>query len=58
MATLPAWMFRNPEEIADRLIDARARFERAASESAERELRNKRRRIRRLVRAELRKGER
>jgi len=54
--TLPAWMFRNPEEIADRLVDTRARQERAAQEAADRELRKKRRRIRRLLRQAMRGG--
>lgn len=49
MTALPAWMYRNPEEVADRLVDQTARLDRAARESAERELRKKRRRIRRLV---------
>jgi len=52
--TLPAWMYTNPEDIADRLLDQRARLERAAREAMERELRNKRRRIRRLVKHAMR----
>lgn len=54
MSALPAWMYRNPEEIADRLVELKGRLEAAAKESAERDLRKKRRRIRRLLKAALR----
>lgn len=54
MPALPAWMYRNPEEIADELLDRSRRIAEAERERLERERRKKARRIRRLTRQAMR----
>lgn len=49
-AALPAWMYRNPEEIADGLIAYSAKTEKAEKRKADLHVLHRRRRIRALVR--------
>lgn len=49
MAALPAWMYRDPSEISERMSHLRDRMAKAEQDFEERQLRNKRRRIRKLV---------
>ena len=50
MAALPfSWMWGDPAEVIDRLRPMRVRMDAAEKEMKERDLRNKKRRIRKLV---------
>lgn len=55
---LPAWMYRDPAEIGDQLLERTKRAERKAARHARQDLQHKRRRIQALTRAAMRKGER
>lgn len=49
MVALPAWMYRDPAEITDRMIDLHDRMAKSEKDYQERQRRNKARRIRKLV---------
>jgi hypothetical protein len=52
---LPSWMYRDPAEIGDDLIERTKRAERKAARHARQDLQHKRRRIQALTRAAMRR---
>jgi len=55
-SALPAWLYRNPEEIADGLIAYSAKVERVDKRKTELHMLHRRRRIKALVRLAKKNG--